>query len=169
MSITNRLRLLLVPLVAVLAASGVNGAAASPPTTATGAFTYTSATFNSTRAAGGNTIIDLSATVSYAGTFSGTSTLHGILIIHADGSANFHDVETFTGTVNGVPGTLTFNLVGSGSSVPPPGSFRGTDVIVRGTGALATLHGVLDEIGTVPMPAIGPVGTYTGQIHSGTP
>ncbi len=169
MSSTNRLRWLLVPLVAVLAASGVTGTAASPPTTATGAFRYTSSTFHSTRAAGGNTIIHLSATVAYAGTFSGASTLHGILIIHADGSANFHDVETFTGAVNGVPGTLTFDLFGSGSSVPPPGSFRGSAVIVRATGALATLHGVLDEIGTVPHPKIGPVGAYTGQIHSGTP
>ena len=45
--------------------------------------------------------------MSYTGTFSGTSALHGILIFHADGSANAHDVETFTGTVNGVPGTVT--------------------------------------------------------------
>src|SRR6266571_9385333 len=138
---------------------------AAPPTAASSTLTYTSSTFNSIRSAGGNTIIDLSATVSYTGTFNGTSTLHGTLIFHPDGTANFHDVETFTGTVNGVPGTVTFNLAGAGSMAPPAGSFKGTDVIVSGTGGLANLRGVLSEVGTVPSPLPGPLGTYTGQIH----
>jgi len=50
-------------------------------------------------------------TADYTGTFTGTSTLHGTLIVHADGSASFHDVETFTGTVDGVPGTVDFVVV----------------------------------------------------------
>src|SRR5207253_9690854 len=125
----------------VLAVAGATGAAAaSPPTSASGTFTYTSSTFNNMRQAGGNTIIDLSATVSYTGTFSGTSVVQGTLIIHADGTANFHDVETFSGTVNGVPGSVTFNLAGTGSLAPPSGSFRGTDVIVSGTGDLTKLQ-----------------------------
>jgi len=166
MSIIGWLRLLLISLAVVLAVAGVTGAAAaSPPTSASGTFTYTSSTFNSVRQAGGNTIIDLSATVSYTGTFSGTSTVQGTLIFHPDGTANFHDVETFTGTVNGVPGTVTFNLAGTGSMAPPAGSFQGTDVIVSGTGGLANLRGVLSEVGTVPAPLPGPLGTYTGQIH----
>jgi len=165
MSITGRSRLLLIPLVAVLALARVTGAAASPTTSASGTFTYTSSTFNSSREAGGNTVIDLSANVAYTGTFSGTSTLHGTLIFHPDGSANFHDVETFTGTVDGLPGTVTFNLAGSG---PAPGVFRGTDAIVSGTGELANLHGVLTEVGIV-QPTTGPAGTYTGQIHIGNP
>jgi len=166
MPITGWLRLLLIPLAVVLAVAGVTGAAAaSPPTSASGTFTYTSSTFNSVRQAGGNTIIDLSATVSYTGTFSGTSTVQGTLIFHPDGTANFHDVETFTGTVSGVPGTVTFNLAGTGSMAPPAGSFQGTDVIVSGTGGLANLRGVLSEVGTVPAALPGPLGTYTGQIH----
>ncbi len=166
MSITGWLGLLLISLAVVLAVAGVTGAAAaSPPTSASGTFTYTSSTFNSVRQAGGNTIIDLSATVSYTGTFSGTSTVQGTLIFHPDGTANFFDVETFTGTVNGVPGTVTFNLAGAGSMAPPAGSFKGTDVIVSGTGGLANLRGVLSEVGTVPAPLPGPLGTYTGQIH----
>jgi hypothetical protein len=166
MSITGWLGLLLISLAVVLAVAGVTGAAAAaPPTSASGTFTYTSSTFNSVRQAGGNTIIDLSATVSYTGTFSGTSTVQGTLIFHPDGTANFHDVETFTGTVNGVPGTVTFNLAGAGSMAPPAGSFKGTDVIVSGTGGLANLRGVLSEVGTVPAPLPGPLGTYTGQIH----
>src|ERR1044072_8793393 len=111
MNKAHRLFLVLVPfvlLMGVLAGSGT----ASPHSIASGTIANTSATFNSVRSADGNLIIDLSATAAYTGTFSGTSTLHGTLILHADGSANFHDVEIFTGTVNGVPGTVTFNLTG---------------------------------------------------------
>lgn len=160
MSNTKRVCLLAIPLVALLAMVGATGAAASPPMSASGTFTYTSSTFNSIRTAGGNTIIDVSATVAYTGTFSGTSTVQGTLIIHADGSANFHDVETFTGTVNGFPGTVTFNLAGSNDSALV---IHATDTIVSATGALAGLHGVLHEVGTVVIPT-GPVGTYSGQI-----
>src|SRR5437879_3765979 len=104
--------LVLFAALATVALVAARGAVASPPTTASGTFTYTSSTFNSIRSAGGNIIIDLSATVSYTGTFSGTSTVQGTLIIHADGSANFHDVEIFTGTVNGVPRSVAFTLAG---------------------------------------------------------
>jgi hypothetical protein len=113
------------------------------------------------------------ATVSYTGTFTGTSTVHGSSIFHSDGTgaqfppwrANFHDVETFTGTVNGVPGTVTFNLNGSND---PTGAVKGTATIVSATDDLAGLHGVLSEVGTVPAPS-GPVGTYTGQFEFGSP
>jgi hypothetical protein len=160
-------RLLLAAVLAMvlLAVAGVTGAAASPPTSVSGTFTTTSGTFNSVREAGGNLIVELSGTASYTGSFTGTSTVEGILIIHADGSANFHDVEIFTGTVNGVPGTVTFNLNGSNDSA---GVLRANDVIVSATGELANLHGMLREVGTVSI-ATGPVGTYTGQIQFGSP
>jgi Protein of unknown function (DUF3224) len=156
-------------LFAALAASALvaaPGAVASPPTAASGTFTYTSSTFNSVSPAGGNLIIDLSATVSYTGTFSGTSTVEGTLILHADGSANFHDVETFTGTVNGVSGTVTFDLTGGNG----PGfmNFHATDTIISASGGLAGLHGVLNWEG-VTLGGNGPVGTYTGQIQFGSP
>ncbi len=91
-------------------------------------------------------IIDLSATVFYTGTFTGTSTLHGTLILHANGTANFQDVETFTGTVNGVAGTLTFRLQGRTDEA---GVITATDVIVSASGELAGLHGVLSEVATL--------------------
>ncbi len=122
----------------------------------------TSVTFSNVRLAGGNTMIDLDATIAYTGTFTGTSVVEGHLIIHADGSANFHDVETFTGTVNGVPGTVTWNLTGGGGLAT---AYYGTAVIVSGTGALADLHGVLRQVGQVDDPLAGPYGTYTGEIH----
>ncbi len=160
MSNTRLLRLLLVALTVLLAMVATTGAAASPPTLASGTVGNTSATFNSVRTAGGNLIIDLSATAAYTGTFSGTSTINGTLIIHADGSANFHDVEIFTGTVNGIGGTVTFNLDGSNDSTL---AVHATATIVDATGDLAGLHGVLHEVVTVALPT-GPVGTYSGQI-----
>ena len=165
MSITYRLRLLLVPLVAFLALVGVTGAAASPPTSASGTFTYTSCVPNSTQVVGGNTIIDFTCTIAYTGTFSGTSTLQGPLTIHADGSTNFHGTETFTGTVSGISGTFTFRDASLGTAA----SFQETNVIVNGTGALSDLHGVLTSLGTVPAPPGIPYGTYTGQILFGNP
>jgi hypothetical protein len=162
MSSTSRIRLLLVAVLALLAAVAPSGAAASSPIAASGTFTYTSSTFNSIREVGGNLIIDLSATVSYTGTFTGTSTLHGTLILHANGTANFQDVETFAGTVNGVPGTLTLRLQGRTDQA---GVITATDVIASASGELAGLHGVLSEVATLG--ADGPVGTYSGEIVTG--
>ncbi len=159
----TKVLMLFTALVAV-ALVGASGASASPPTAASGTFTYTSSTFNSVRPAGGNLIVDLSATVSYTGTFSGTSTVVGTLILHADGSANFHDVEIFTGTVNGVSGTVTFDLTGRNG---PSLDISATDTIISATGDLAGLHGVLSEVATLG--ANGPVGTYSGQIQFGKP
>src|SRR5437764_990061 len=102
MSQAGRLRLVLAALAAVLAVAGITNVAASPATG--GTFTTTAATFANTRTVGADTFIELTATVAYTGTLSGTSTVRGNLIIHPDGSANFYDIETFTGTVNGVAG-----------------------------------------------------------------
>jgi hypothetical protein len=164
MSRTGLTRSVLVPLATLLAASAITTAQAAPPLAASGTLTYLSAVFTDVRAAGGNTIIaDNTDTVAYTGTFSGTSTVQGRLIFHPDGSATAEDTETFTGTVNGIPGTVTLRLTGGG----PAGLFRGTDVILSATGALAGLHGVLDEVGTIG--PNGPMGTYTGSIQVGTP
>ena len=156
----TRLRLLLVPLSVLVAIVATTAAAASPPTLASGTVGNTSANFNSVRAADGNLIIELSATAAYTGTFNGTSTLSGRLIIHADGGASFHDVEIFTGTVNGVPGTVTFELNGSNNAAL---EVHATATIIDASGELAGLHGVLHEVGTVVIPT-GPVGTYAGRV-----
>jgi hypothetical protein len=161
-----RLGQVLVALAALVALGGSPSAAASPPTDASGTFTTTSATVSNVRLAGGNTMIDLRSTIAYTGTFTGTSVVEGHLIIHADGSANFHDFEIFTGTVNGVLGTVTWNLTGGGGLIDP---YRGTAVIVGATGELAGLHGVLRQVGRVDDPAAGPFGTYSGQIHLDRP
>jgi len=156
----TRLRLLLVPLGVLVAIVATTAAAASPPTLASGTVGNTSASFNSVRAADGNLIVELTATAAYTGTFTGTSTINGRLIVHADGSASFHDVEIFTGTVNGVPGTVTFELNGSNDAAL---EVQATATLIDASGELAGLHGVLHEVGTVVIPT-GPVGTYSGQI-----
>jgi hypothetical protein len=160
MSNSRLLRPLLVALAAAAAMVATTGAAGAPPTHASGTVGNTSATFTSIRDAGPNVIIELTATAAYTGTFSGTSTIEGTLIVHADGSASFHDVEVFTGTVNGVAGTVTFALNGWNDST---GGVHATATIVDATGDLVGLHGVLHEVGQVVLPN-GPVGTYSGKI-----
>ena len=161
MSNASRLRLLLVPLVALLAAAAATAvASAAPPTAVSGTVGNTSATFESVRAVGDNLIIELSATASYTGSLVGTSTINGTLIVHADGSASYHDVEVFTGTLNGVSGTITFNLNGYNDSDL---AVHATATILDATGGLAGLHGVLHEVQTVVLPN-GPVGTYSGSV-----
>jgi hypothetical protein len=78
--------------------------------------------------------------------------------------ANGHQVGTFTGTVNGVPGTVTYIFNGGND---PTGAYKATDTIVSATGDLAGLHGVLNEVGTIG--PNGPAGTYSGQIQFGSP
>jgi hypothetical protein len=126
-----------------------------------GTLTYTSSTFLGARVSGGNTIIELTATVEYTGTFSGTSVLHGTLTFHPNGRANFHDIETFTGTVNGRAGSVTFALNGSSD---PELNVKAVATIIDATGELAGIKGNLAETAVVIDKAVGPVGTYTGRI-----
>jgi Protein of unknown function (DUF3224) len=130
---------------------------------AAGTLTYTSTTIHGARVVGGNTILELSATVAYTGTFSGTSVLHGTLMFHRNGTANFHDTETFTGTVNGASGTVTFELNGSSD---PELNVKAVATIIDATGDLAGLKGALHETAVVIDLAVGPVGTYAGRITS---
>lgn len=136
------------------------GAAAAPPTIASGTYTYTDSYFESFRVAGANVIIEVVATVEYTGTLTGTSEVRGTVVVHRDGSANFRDVEVFTGTVNGVPGTLTFRLAGSNDAAL---DVRARSTIVSATGGLSGLHGTLQLGGSVRFPE-GPYGTYRGTI-----
>ena len=154
-------RRLVAPLLVVASLAWAPGASAAP-LQASGTLTYTSSTLNSVRTVGGTTIIDLSATVTYTGTLTGTSRLQGQLIFHPNGRANFHDVETFTGTVNGVPGTVTFNLKGSSD---PALVVKASATVVDATGELAGLHGVLFESAVVLDTAVGHVGTYAGRLN----
>jgi hypothetical protein len=134
--------------------------AAFQPTEASGTFTPTSTRITSSTEDKFNTIIDLSSTVTYTGTLEGTSTVQGTLVVHRDDSGTFSGVETFTGLVNGKPGTLTFELVGNNNVYQ---AVQLTNTITSGTGELANLRGTLSKVGIIK--DNGPVGTYTGQIN----
>jgi hypothetical protein len=162
MSLTKRARFVLGASLSVLFLAVAAGRAdAAPPLSGSGTLTYQSATFGAISQAGGNTIIELSSTVVYTGMFSGTSRLSGTLTVHQDGSANFHDVEIFTGTVNGVAGTATFVLDGRGNA---SSVVSATATIVSATRGLSGLHGVLHEDAVVLDPLVGPFGTYNAQV-----
>ena len=154
-------RTLLLALATTFALLIPTGASAAAADAASGTLTYTSSTFTSVRFAGGNTILELTAAVEYTGTFSGTSVLHGTLTFHPNGRANFHDIETFTGTVNGASGTVTFTLNGSSD---PELNVKAIATVVDATGELAGLRGMLAETAVVLDKAVGPVGTYAGRI-----
>ena len=134
------------------------GLAALARTEASGSFTSTSMIYSVTEDKF-NEVINLSSTVTYTGTLEGTSTLQGTLTIHRDGSADFRGVETFTGLVNGIPGTLTFEVVGNSNLYQ---AIQLTSTITSSTGGLASIQGVLSMTGIIK--DNGPVGTYTGQI-----
>ena len=136
------------------------GLAALPMTEASGNFIATSITIHSVTDDKLNEIIDLSSTITYTGTLEGTSTLQGTLTVHRDGSGIFHGVETFTGSVNRIPGTLTFNVVGTSDLYQ---AIQLTNTITSGTGGLASLHGELSKTGMIK--DNGPVGTYAGQVN----
>jgi hypothetical protein len=130
-------------------------------TEANGTFVTNSTTIISEMDDKFNTIIDLRSVVTYTGTLEGTSTLEGTLTVHHDESAEFKGVETFTGLVNGTPGTLTFEIEGNSNVYQ---EIQLTNAIVSGTGGLADLQGMLSKAGILR--DNGPVGTYTGQISN---
>lgn len=137
------------------------GFAASPNTEASGSYTTTSTTIHRITEDKFNEVVDVSSTVTYIGTLEGNSIVEGTFVVHRDGSANFKGLETFTGLVNGMPGTLTFELMGSNDLYQ---EIQLTNLIIRGTGKLAALQGELSKTGIIK--DNGPVGTYTGQFNT---
>jgi uncharacterized protein DUF3224 len=157
---SNRLfNMFLAIAILILIAMRSLGLAAHPITAASGTFVSTSTTIISEMEDKYNTITELNSTVTYTGSLEGNSTVYGTLIVHQDGSGSFRGVETFTGTVNGIPGTLTFELVGNSDLYQ---SIQITNSITNGTGQLANLQGLLSKAGIIK--DNGPVGTYTTQI-----
>ena len=150
-----------IALLIVILITGIS-LAALPSREENGSFITTSTTIHSSMEDKFNEVIDLSSTVTYTGVFEGTSTLDGTLTVHRDGSGEFQGVETFTGFVNGVPGTLTFKVAGSSDLYQ---TIKLTNLITSGTGELASLRGVISKTGVIK--DNGPVGTYIWQIDQG--
>ena len=113
-------------------------AQAGPPDTAEGLWQY-QPFIESARTAGCNMFLDTFENGIWSGTFEGTSTEDGKVVIHCSGSWSFNAIVSYVGSVNGQSGTLVMSVQGS-----RPDAFsdwHGGWVILRGTEELATLRG----------------------------
>ncbi len=142
----------------VLLLMAVAMARAEPPTLASGTLAPGGPpTVTGIWTADGNTIITQRIPLILTGTFAGTAILDERVVLHADGLSTFEAWQTFTGTVNGRPGTVVLRIVGSGDAT----SLQGQFIVIRGTEELAALHGQ----GTFTLSAQTSSGIYTGQIQ----
>ncbi|SRR6266581_3012042 len=135
-----------------------SGTVASPPATGSGSYVVTGAVVTGVRTADGNVFVTETETATSTGTLTGTFVHDLVVTIHPDGSLTFHGPGTFTGTINGLSGTLEYVVEGQGSVVT--GELRGSFAITRGTGDLASVQGHMTIEG---IPATS--GTYTVELH----
>jgi hypothetical protein len=147
---------LLLPTLLALAAPAAPAAAAGPPVAASGAVVTTFFEQSNVRTAGAVTRFDFTQHDTLTGTFEGTTVITGACVVQATGAGECHARETFTGTVNGVAGTVDFVVVIRLAAPPSPAT--GRFVVVGGSGGLANLHGMGTFEGT------GGTGTYAGQL-----
>ena len=131
---------------------------ATMPMTVTGPVLVQNPTFQFIRTAGNLTFYTIGERDVYTGAFNGTTFGSSILAVDSSsGSFTVHGLHTFTGTVNGIQGTLIFQIVASGTFGI---SFLGHFSILSGTGGLTNFRGE-GTLQGIP----GFVGTYTAQIH----
>jgi hypothetical protein len=153
----------------VVAIAAPASAAQAADADASGTYRFTSATMPVPRTVGDHIILDgLTATVAWTGTFTGTSTLTGRLVLRPIdggdpllGTANYQYTDVFVGTVDGVPGTMTLLEEGQTGK---DGIVHSKDVVVSATGGLVGLSGMVKGTGTVSGPT-GPAGTYLGTVR----
>jgi hypothetical protein len=136
---------------------------AGPPTTAEGLWQY-QPFIEDMKLAGGNTFLETFENGKWTGTFSGTSTEDGKVVIHSSGAWSFRGIVSFEGEVSGRSGKLTMHVVGT-----RPDAFTdwtGEWVILSGTDELATLRGQGAWWGP-GAPDVGEWGDiyYSGTIH----
>jgi hypothetical protein len=129
---------------------------ATQPTEGSGDYVVTSETVTSSRAAGGNTFDTVMAHISFSGAFSGTSVTDENVTFHPNGEFTGNAIATFSGTANGIAGTIVFREVFTGNSTT--GAFEGRFTITRATGELANLRGEGTFQG-------GTTGTYRARLH----
>jgi len=146
---------LLVCLVALLSTLST-AVHATPPTPASGDWTYTPRIIDE-RWADGNLFRYGEEDSVWHGTFEGESDDVFTVVIHPSGFRNVKGLIYFDGAVNGEEGTLVIRFVGEGT--PPPVTWSGQWVILRGTGELENLRG--QGIWWGPPRDVD----YLGQIH----
>lgn len=155
MHFTRRFALLLALSVAILAA--LAGTASASTQTAAGSFVESPETILEERQSGGNTFIHLTREAAINGTYSGHLHADQWIVIHADGSFNFHQLLSFTGVVCGQPATLEIRVVGQGDF---------TENVLTGTYSVVGPNDVGNGSGKlVGEPGVG--GSYEGNVHCG--
>jgi len=105
--------------------------------------------------ADGNTIITAVQPFTVVGTLIGTEVLTFHEVIHADGAVNIQSFGVFTGTVNGIAGTVLSRNVSTGDTNSQEGHFT----LFGGADGLATLHA------EGAWSFIGSAGTYSGSFR----
>jgi hypothetical protein len=164
----NRKHLVAAAVTGLAVAAAPMSAAQAAGGNASGTYQFTGAAMPVPRTAGDHLVLDgLTATVAWTGTFTGTSTLTGRLVLRPIdggnplfGTANYQYTDVFVGTVNGVPGTMTLLEEGQTGR---DGIVHSKDVVVSATGGLVGLSGMVKGTGTVSGPT-GPAGTYLGTV-----
>jgi hypothetical protein len=153
-----RAALAALPLLAPLLLLPASANASALPT-GSGSFTTTGEVI-SIKQVGGNTIVTATEVQILTGALTGTRMATGIEIFHPDGTFTAHDSGTFTGTVEGMTGSITISGASSGTGNSGSGQIVGD----RGTGGLAGLHlqGTFQPVITSSTTAEG---TYSVQFH----
>lgn len=110
---------------------------ADQPTLGTGTFTPASPpSILDTRVADGNTIITAMQPFTVLGTLMGTEVLTFREVIHPNGTVDIQSFGVFTGTVNGIAGTVLSPNVSTGDNNSQEDHFT----LFGGTDGLAMLH-----------------------------
>jgi hypothetical protein len=152
MRIGRNVAAVLVAIVA-LAISVTPAFASSQP--ASGSFTETPETILSEKFAGGNDFIHLTRDAFITGTYTGVGHADQYIVIHSDGSFNFHQTIAFIGAACGQPVELEFRVEGTGDFTS--NTLHGAYSIIGPTD-VGNGNGTIDSV-----PGVG--GTYEGQVH----
>ena len=124
---------------------------------ASGTAQVTARVFTDVRSADGTTILEGTQQGVIGGTLTGAWVEHFRLVVHPDGTTNFHSFLTVVGAADGCgAGTIRFVVDGQGEGPVTEGRFRTIDQ----NETTVSVHAVLDFIAFVPTGTITYSGTY---------
>lgn len=157
-------RKLVVLLIVIMVLSmGSITALAGPPAPAEGLWRY-QPFITGVRVSDCNTFLTTFENGVWTGTFEGTSTEDGKVVIHCSGSWSFKASVSFEGTVEGKSGTLEMSVVGKKPDALA--DWEGKWVILSGTDKLESLRGQGTWWGPgAPAPEVWGDIYYLGSVH----
>jgi len=138
---------------------------ASAQMAASGNFTQTAITSIDVSVAGPNTIIDQTAVGTITGTLTGHFDDDLKVVIHPNGKFNANFTIRCVCTVDGNLGVIEMVAEDTGELLSPTLAAFAGRAVIKGTGALFGLRGVLQIEGTVNVTTGLATYGYTGDIH----